>query len=62
MIEVDWRERAERAECRVQELEAEIEESTRVDLLARYRRVCVELDALKQAYARDTAKAVGGQQ
>lgn len=47
-----WRERAERAECRVQELEAELEASTQADLLARYRRVCVELDALKRQLER----------
>lgn len=47
-----WRERAERAECRVQELESELEASTQADLLVRYRRVCVELDALKRQVAR----------
>lgn len=44
-------ERAERAECRVQELEAEVEASTSVDLLRRYRLVCAEKAVLVQQLA-----------
>jgi len=38
VIETDWQGRCEAAEARLQELEADVEASTQVDLLERYRR------------------------
>lgn len=46
MIETDWKGRAESAECRLQELQAEVAASTAIDLLGRYRRACIENAAL----------------
>ncbi|MEX7474247.1 hypothetical protein AB4Z39_31625 [Mycobacterium adipatum] len=44
MIDGDWRERAERAECRVQELEAELRDARDmiVERNGLLRRVCIE--------------------
>jgi hypothetical protein len=41
-----WREQVEGLKCRVEELEADLEASTAVDLLERYRRVCAERSAM----------------
>lgn len=53
-----WRDRALAAEQELRELRAEVEASTRVDLLRRYRRVCAEKAILVQQLA--TANVRGG--
>lgn len=57
LIETDWNGRAESAECRLRELEAEVAASTAVDLLGRYRRACIENDALKRRVAELESRA-----
>jgi len=57
VIETDWQGRCEAAECRLQELEADVEASTAVDLLRRYRRACIENVALTRRVAELESRA-----
>lgn len=57
-----WRDRAHMAEQELKDLLADVEASTQVDLLERYRRVCVERSVLvgQLATARAQAEALKG--
>ena len=57
MIETDWKGRAESAECRLQELQAEVAASTAIDLLGRYRRACIENVTLTRRVAELESRA-----
>lgn len=58
----EWKDRALTAEQELRDLLADVEASTQVDLLERYRRVCVERSVLvgQLATARAQAEALKG--